>query len=277
MLKNTLKAILNGSENAPRWKKIKECNNYHWVLKNMLKSSTHYESRPFNYKYLLSELVWYLSGDKTCTYIKEFAKLRGQIADSNSEVNSNYGYLTLHKKNEYWYTQYQRVLDSLKKDKDTRQAIMYYWGPFIQKEGNKDIICTFNNQFFIRDNKLDCIVTMRSNDAWFGLSYDILWFSLLTQSIRLDLLETYPDLKLGKIYHNVGSIHLYFDFWDKAKQILKEKWRNLKTILNKSLLSISQEQIETIKKLTLKGLKEKKWQIYYKNILLNMLPIVINY
>ena len=50
---------------------------------------------------------------------------------------------------------------------------------------------------------------MRSSDIWFGITYDIPFFTILMQVMRVQLLEKYPDLKLGTYTHHSVSLHMY--------------------------------------------------------------------
>jgi len=60
---------------------------------------------------------------------------------------------------------------------------------------------------------------MRSNDIFYGLTYDAPWFSTVHQNIYLELLETYPDLKLGKYIHSSDNSHFYKRHFDMADSI----------------------------------------------------------
>ena len=65
------------------------------------------------------------------------------------------------------------------------------------------------------------ITNMRSQDIHFGYSFDIVFFTLLMQCMRLELLNIYPDLELGHYIHNVGSLHMYERNIDLYKEFLK--------------------------------------------------------
>jgi thymidylate synthase len=134
---------------------------------------------------------------------------------NSNEINSNYGYLLLG-------GQLQWALDSLKSDKNTRQAISFLNQPKFQFEGNKDFVCTMYLNFFIRDNKLNMKVQMRSNDIFYGLTFDAPYFSFIHQHMRLWLLETYPELELGTYYHCADNIHFYERHFDMSSKIISE-------------------------------------------------------
>jgi len=167
--------------------------------------------RPFEKvkRYLFGELSWYLSGSLDCEGIVKYSKFWNKIKNINGTVNSNYGLLVFHKYVLGKYTNFDWCLKQLTDDKFTRRAIMTYKHGEELYASNKDFICTISNQFFIRNDTLLCLVNIRSSDVIKGLTYDIPWWSLVHQNLYLLLLETYPDLKLGDVSINFGSVHFY--------------------------------------------------------------------
>ena len=129
------------------------------------------KERNWNEEYAAAEWAWYLSGDPR---IKKLGELYGKIppiwermADSNGEVNSNYGY--------QWkrHDQLENVINILKKNPDTRQAaISIYDGKEIHQYAH-DTPCTYAVQFTIVQGKLYMSVYMRSNDLWYGFCRSI--------------------------------------------------------------------------------------------------------
>ena len=206
---------IDGSISQPRDMKVKEL----LVTTRSFdptKTIAHFDSRKFNFKYFAGELAWYLNRDRDVTYIDQFSKMWSTLTNpGTNEINSNYGALLFG-------DQLRWVLDSLKADKNTRQAIAFLNQPKYQFVGNKDFVCTMYLNFFIRDNKLNMKVQMRSNDIFYGLTFDAPFFSFVQQHMRLWLLETYPDLELGTYYHSADNIHFYERHFDMASNIISE-------------------------------------------------------
>jgi len=175
-----------------------------------------FKDRPFNFKYFAGELAWYLHRDRNVDYISRFSSFWKDITNPGTdEINSNYGSLVINNDQLGW------VIDSLVKDKNSRQAVMFFNRPEFQFEGNRDFVCTLYANFFIRKNKLYMKLQMRSNDIFFGLTFDAPFFSFLHQSVYQILKETYPDLELGYYFHFVDNIHFYerhFGLVDKIKK-----------------------------------------------------------
>ena len=92
----------------------------------------------------------------------------------------------------------------------------------------KDTPCTMYLQFFIRPDKdgndrLLLITNMRSNDVFFGVPYDVSFFSMLQEYTLIYLKSMYPDLKLGPYTHRIGSLHMYKKDMDVMIKILNSK------------------------------------------------------
>ena len=206
----------HGEESQPRDLKVKEA-----ILDNFTIDPVYpianFPQRTFNWKYLAGELAWYMKQDRDVDYIGAFSNFWGRITNPDSnEINSNYGSLVFNKEQFGW------VIDSLVADKNSRQAIMFFNQPKFQFEGNKDFVCTMYANFFIRNNILHMKVQMRSNDIFYGLTFDAPFFSILQQSVFLKLQETYPELQLGMYYHYADNVHFYERHFELANEIKAE-------------------------------------------------------
>jgi thymidylate synthase len=98
---------------------------------------------------------------------------------------------------------------------------MVFNTPAYQRSGVKDFVCTMYVNFWIRDNRLNMKVQMRSNDIFYGLQYDAPFFSIIHQSMYLLLKEKYDDLEIGTYYHCSDNTHYYerhFSLVDQIKQ-----------------------------------------------------------
>ncbi len=117
-------------------------------------------------------------------------------------------------------TPWEWCVESLKADKDTRQAILRFSLPEHQWIGNKDQTCTLHGIFMIRDDKLNFTINMRSNDLTLGLVYDLPWFISLMYTMKDELKELYPSLEIGTYTHYVHNIHVYDRDEEKIAKML---------------------------------------------------------
>ena len=203
----------NGSISQPRDLKVKELI-YGQLDIDPTKPFANFVDRKFNWKYFAGELAWYLSRNNDIDYINQFSNFWKNITNpGTNEINSNYGTLLFG-------DQLLWCLESLEKDKNTRQAIAFLNQPKFQFDGNKDFVCTMYLNFFIRENKLNMKVQMRSNDIFYGLTFDAPFFAFVHQHMYLWLKDTYPNLSLGTYTHFADNIHFYeqhFELADKIK------------------------------------------------------------
>ncbi|NVM33961.1 MAG: hypothetical protein HWN81_00095 [Candidatus Lokiarchaeota archaeon] len=178
-------------------------------------------------KYTKKEVELYNS----CTNdVKEFAKASkfwNKIANSDGTVNSAYGHLIWQKKslgNDAYEavsrTPWEWCVESLRADKDTRQALLRFSLPEHHYMGNKDFVCTLGGNFLIRDNKLNLSIVMRSNDLTLGLTYDLPWFISLMYKMIDELKDAYPDLEVGHYTHTAHSMHIYERDEEKVLKML---------------------------------------------------------
>jgi len=111
--------------------------------------------------------------------------------------------------------QYERIIERLKADPDTRQAVITIWNPELDLlERKRDYPCTILHQFRIRDNKLNMTVFMRSNDVWLGAAYDFFQFTRVQLAIASVL-----GIEPGKYTHHVGSLHIYEQHYEAADKL----------------------------------------------------------
>lgn len=174
-----------------------------------------FKNRHFSFRYLLGEFLWYLNGSFNPTFINKFTNFWSTLTDENNQVNSNYGQIILQ-------DQFVFAYNTLVKDKYSRQAIMNINAPKHQEKPTKDFPCTLNVLFYIRGEELNMRVHMRSQDIFYGLQYDVPWYSFVHQNMYLLLKEIYPNLRLGKYYHQMDNVHYYERHFDLVKQIKKE-------------------------------------------------------
>lgn len=108
--------------------------------------------------------------------------------------------------------QLESVIDCLKKDSGTRQAVLSIWNPDLDMNskklgGGNRIPCSLNYQYLIRNNRLHCIYHMRSSNFFEHLPIDLICAAGMMDYIVKRLKKTYPDLKVGTLSYLGGSLH----------------------------------------------------------------------
>jgi thymidylate synthase len=101
------------------------------------------------------------------------------------------------------------MISKLRADSWTRQAVATLWDKrWDNLPEKRDYPCTvalgFTQNPSFTQNRLDMHVTMRSNDAWLGLPYDMFQFTQLQHTVCRAL-----DVQVGTYTHTAWSMHLY--------------------------------------------------------------------
>jgi thymidylate synthase len=178
--------------------------------------------------YVKRELDWYLSEDLSIHPHMSDIKIWGQVCSSRGMINSNYGFTTFSEENGH---QYRYALETLKRDKTSRRAVIQYNRPNMvedyNKDGMSDYICTIYVNCLIRDDTLIYMVRQRSCDLRTGLPNDLAWHCYVYQRLLKDLQQVYPTLRSqnDSLHFTFDSLHLYernFKLFEKSLQDIKE-------------------------------------------------------
>lgn len=177
----------------------KELNNFSFTLTDL--DNNVINIRDISKSYICGELLWYALGRKDVGFINKFAGLWGRISDDGETSYSAYGDIVF---NRHGFNQVDKIIQLLCDDPDSRRAVINFNVPNENVIKTKDEICTIALQFLIRDGKLHCYGIMRSNDVWYGLPYDVIFFTELTKYIARRL-----NIPYGTYTHTVISLHVY--------------------------------------------------------------------
>lgn len=159
-----------------------------------------------NRDYIERELEWYRSQSRYVADIPgKTPTIWEQIADSEGKVNSNYGWCIWSEENG---NQFDNVVDELRKNPNSRRAVMIYNRPSMHTDynagGMNDFMCTYANTFYIRDGKLISHYLMRSNDAVFGYNNDVAWAKYVQECVAKRL-----GIEVGDLLWTASNLHVY--------------------------------------------------------------------
>lgn len=164
--------------------------------------------------YLFGEWVWYFTGRNSMKFISAFGSMWEKLSDDGETNNSAYGYIM---KSKYGFDQIETIVELLKKDPESRRAVININTPNPNVITTKDEPCTIALQFMIRNGKLNCTAMMRSNDIWFGFPYDVAFFTELQKYIADQL-----NIEYGTYTHFVTSLHLYERNYEDVEKIIDD-------------------------------------------------------
>jgi len=165
-------------------------------------------TRKLNYRFAVAEWLWIAAGRGDLTPLVRYNPRMAEFSDDGTRLAGAYGPRLAH--------QWGYVLDKLREDPDSRQAVAQIWTA--NPGRSKDVPCTMAAQFLLRGGRLHSIWTMRSSDLWLGLPYDAFSFSRLAASVAGCL-----GVPQGFVEIAAGSSHLYDVDFSLARQVLAEE------------------------------------------------------
>ncbi|WP_116051393.1 thymidylate synthase [Amycolatopsis palatopharyngis] len=156
--------------------------------------------RVLNPAFAAAEALWILSGSDD-DWIFAFNERLRRFAD-HGRLQGAYGPRLRRWRGKV--DQLDAVRRRLLADPATRQAVITLFDPAQDFSGYRDVPCTLGYRFALREGALHMFTSMRSQDAWLGLPYDVFTFTILHE-----LLAGWLDADLGEYHHLVDSLHLY--------------------------------------------------------------------
>jgi thymidylate synthase len=175
-----------------------------FTLTDPSRAVLHSAARKLNHAFSAAEFCWVMAGDDEVDTLAFFNSKMRDFADQgapgkmenvihNARLFGAYGPPIV--------AQLPYVLESLR-DPDSRQAVLTIWRPSPPK--TKDVPCTVALQFLLRDGKLSMLTTMRSNDLFLGVPYDVPLFCRVLHYVASRL-----GVDVGAYHHVAGSLHVY--------------------------------------------------------------------
>ncbi len=157
-------------------------------------------ARVLNPAFAVAEAVWILSGTDAPWIYTYNDRLR-QYAD-DGVLKGAYG-PRMRRWNDR-IDQLRRVVEILEEDPDSRRAVIQLYDPAQDAGGHRDVPCTLGYRFHIRHGRLHMSTSMRGQDVWIGLPYD-----LFVTTVLHELVAGWLGVELGEYHHHVDSLHIY--------------------------------------------------------------------
>jgi thymidylate synthase len=176
---------------------------------------------------IVHELLWFLRGDTNIRYLKDNGvSIWDEWADQNGDLGPVYGAQwrawTTH--DGHHIDQIAQVLDSLKRNPDSRRHIVSAWNP-AEVDRMRLPPCHALFQFYVADGRLSCQLYQRSADIFLGVPFNIASYALLTLMVA-----QVCGYRPGDFVHTLGDAHLYANHLDQARLQLAREPRALPTV-----------------------------------------------
>jgi hypothetical protein len=171
------------------------------------------DCNPFFHLY---EALWILSGHNDVARVKFYSPQISAYSDNSITFHGAYGYRW---RQHFGFDQLPQLIYLLKKDPDTRRAVLQMWGADDLWEADKglDVPCNTAAYFQLREGALSVTVTNRSNDAvWGAYGANAVQFSVLLQYVAAAV-----GARVGSYTQMSNSLHVYLegkagDVWQRC-------------------------------------------------------------
>lgn len=154
--------------------------------------------KPFS---ALGELLWYLSGSDTLEFIEPYVSRYAHDA-VDGILEGAYGPRLTRMRDSI--DQFASIEELLRERPASKRAVVQLFNAEDIATHHKEIPCTTTWQFFRRGGRLHMSVTMRSNDAYYGLPHDAFCFTMIQEMMARRLGD-----EMGEYLQYVGSMHVY--------------------------------------------------------------------
>lgn len=167
------------------------------------------DANPFFHMF---EALWILAGRDDVKFLTEFNKRMAEFSDNGVDFNAPYGYrmrTNFLDAGNCNIDQVQAVIEVLKQDPNSRQAVVQIWDVADLEKQTKDKACNMQVVFRIREgNQLDTTVYNRSNDMlWGAYGANVVQFSMLQEYVAAHL----DGVVLGTYTQVSNAFHVYLD------------------------------------------------------------------
>lgn len=137
----------------------------------------------------------------------------------------------------------QEAIQQIKENPSSRRIVVSSWNPDNYK-GHAGLPCCHHQfQFIVRENKLDIVFDMRSNDYLLGLPFNIAGYALLNHLVAHE-----TGYEPGEVIYHGKDVHIYSNHIEQVQEQLSREPRALPTLwLNPDKTSVFDFEMDDIR------------------------------
>jgi thymidylate synthase len=206
----------SGRESAPRREVTRELLFVAFELTNPRHRCVTIPERRWSLPLAVGEFCWHAAASDKVDFISYYAKRWRDFSDDGLTIaGSCYG-KKIFSAREGGESQWSAVTNLLRTDPESRRAILTLQSAEDRSLSGRDVACATSLQFLVRAGALHAVVNMRSNDAVWGLPYDLFVFTMFQELMAVTL-----GLDLGSYHHVAASLHVYERHFQLAEQVIR--------------------------------------------------------
>ena len=171
-------------------------------------------------KSIVYELLWFLRGESNIKWLQDRGvTIWDEWADENGELGPVYGvqWRSWPTSSGEHVDQITQVLETLKRDPDSRRIIVSAWN--VGEIPEMALApCHAFFQFYVADGKLSCQLYQRSADLFLGVPFNIASYALLTHMVAQQ-----TGLEVGDFIWTGGDCHIYDNHTEQVNRQLSRE------------------------------------------------------
>ncbi len=200
-------------------------------------------TKKVNFKAMLHEVFWYLSGDDHIRNLQKHTKIWDAWADDAGNLETAYGrywrrypipetsaasgaevflsenqaHVNREKDGSLSFDQIGWAISELRRNPDSRRIVINAWHP-ANAAVSKLPPCHSFWVLNVQDGHLNCHLTQRSADIAIGVPFNLACYALLTEAIAQE-----AGLIAGEFAHTLVDAHIYVNHIEELKAQLQRK------------------------------------------------------
>ncbi|MHA2065696.1 MAG: thymidylate synthase [Candidatus Thorarchaeota archaeon] len=190
-------------------------------------------ARPINPAFALAEVIWFMSGSDEVEPIAWWNSRMRDYSDDGVYLHGAYGSrLRRYTSGLDRFDQLESAYRALKDNKPRRDVVLQIWDsgldlPEDKHPRAKDIPCNLIIHPLIRHGKLEFLVVARSNDAVWGVPYNVIQFTTIQE-----ILAGWLGIDVGTYVWISDSLHVYQRHFEDLESILNSDHEDLNMYRN---------------------------------------------
>ncbi|AOZ61954.1 thymidylate synthase [Bacillus phage QCM8] len=202
------------------------------------------------FRVIAEELLWFISGstnmkdlldknvhiwdDDAYRWYKELGRPLPKkeffdcIKECGFDLGAIYGAQWRNWNNE-GIDQLKDIIEQVKKDPDSRRMLMIAFNPSVLGKVALPP-CHYAFQLYVADGKLSGMFTMRSNDLFLGLPFNIASYALL-----IHIIAKMTGLAVGELVYSCGDVHIYNNHVEQIELQMTREPKPLPTLQVKAV------------------------------------------
>ncbi|MBS1492222.1 MAG: thymidylate synthase [Bacteroidetes bacterium] len=197
-----------------------------------------------NPAFALAEVVWIVNGKSNANFLNFW---NSSLPNFAGNVKNYYGAYGSRLRDYNGIDQLERAYKALSNNSKTRQVVLQIWNPSKDlpfetgRPRSKDIPCNICSIPKVRDNKLEWMQVLRSNDIFLGVPYNFVQFTYLQE-----VLAGWLGIELGTYNQLSDSLHVYEKDFKNLLLSSEEFKKNPKIDSNLDSIAIDKKNSEKL-------------------------------